>query len=433
MHPRSRALVLLAVLLALAPRLVLADGAWLDGGQPAWNTPAMEIPAAGGPAAPGLAQCQSAVRPPETDEDRAVAARGWQLSGGYQRGWGISVVGGFLNFDGMCRPIPFQYFVFVDGVFAGTLAPQAMYPRLDGALRDTGIAAADRLYAVFDRYAPSDPLCCPSGEQLVRFAVARTPQGPVVNPLPEDIAGPATPSTVETFPVCVGLGGDALSLVFWTADEIAAHEATSGSVLSAHPETGQCHDPAGLPLTPNAAASFTWVCATTYEGAWYGPAWTAGIYLPANAVPPDATTGGCPEPRDTTIPLPSEEELAAATAVYLSQLEAAGDLATLYAWLHPDAREVVPEAVVRGWYAADVLPRGPAPITVTSVDFEEWTWDVTGDTYPRTAVVAFTQPFANGPVVSDVIRLVPDEHGAWRWFFGRDRAFVEEQIARFGD
>lgn len=239
------------------------------------------------------------------------------------------------------------------------------------------------------------------------------------------------PAAAAMYPVCVGLGGDGLSLVDWTAAEIAAQEERTGPVVRAHPETGTCRDPAGLPVLPNAVSAFSWVCSRTFAGLWYGPAWSADIYRSADAVPPDPATGGCPLPRDPTIPLPPESELAAATAVYLSQLEAAGELETLYAWLHPDAQAVVPMPAVVGWYAAEWLPRGPGPIIVTSVAFGDWTWGVTGTTYPRVAEVAFEQPFADGSVVTDIVRLVQDDRGAWRWFFGRDRAFVEEQIDRY--
>jgi hypothetical protein len=64
------------------------------------------------------------------------------------------------------------------------------------------------------------------------------------------------------------------------------------------------------------------------------------------------------------------------------------------------------------------------------VRFVEWTWPVTGKTYPITAEVSFRQPFANGTVAEEVVRLVQDANGEWRWFFGRSREFVDEQIAR---
>lgn len=258
----------------------------------------------------------------------------------------------------------------------------------------------------------------PTGRPAPRRAVASTPAGPA--------------ATGATDAVCIGLGGDALSLVEWTEAEIADHEARFGPVARAHPATGACHDPAGLPLVADAAESFAWLCARTAGGGWYGPVWTAEIYRAPDAVPPDPAAGGCPQPRDRAIPRPSAAEAAAATAVYLSQLEATGDLATLGGWLHPDAQAVVPASVVAGWFAAEWLPRGPGPIAVVRVEIGPWTWPVTGTTYPSTATVAFRQPFADGSVSADVVRLVQDERGTWRWFFGRDRVFVDRQIARFG-
>ncbi|MDP9366506.1 MAG: neutral zinc metallopeptidase, partial [Chloroflexota bacterium] len=121
----------------------------------------------------------------------------------------------------------------------------------------------------------------------------------------------------------------------------------------------------------------------------------------------------------------------AATAVALSRLEATGDFNALYDRIHPDAHAVVPRAAAFGWFEEEFAPRGPGVSTVTGVRFVEWTWAVTGKTYPYTAEVSFEQPFADGTVAEDVVRLVQDRNGEWRWFFGRDRAFVEEQIARY--
>jgi hypothetical protein len=119
-----------------------------------------------------------------------------------------------------------------------------------------------------------------------------------------------------------------------------------------------------------------------------------------------------------------------AAAVFYSELEAAGQFSELYRWIHPDAQRIIPESAVVGWYETDFAPRGPGAITVTGVQMVSWTWEVTGTTYPNTAEVAFQQPFADGTILTDVVRLVESE-GAWRWFFGRNRAFVDEQIARY--
>lgn len=431
-------ILLLILFFALFPRPGAGQESWLDGERGGWNAPGMAIPTAPATFAAESAYCNDLVRPPETAEDAALADKGWRLYSAYRRGWGITLIGGFVDFDAMCRPVPYQLFVFVDGVFAGTLAPAPMGPRTDGALSDAGINAADRLFATYDRYAPTDALCCPSGDAGVMFTVARTATGPVVVPVGEGFAAIAatpvagTPAAAETTAVCVspGTGGEGLVVIAWTDEEIAAHEADGGPVGFPHPETGTCTDPAGLPVVPDFLGGFSWVCSQTAAGLWYGPQWTADIYGAVTDLPPHPARGGCPEPRDEAIPPPPVDELAAATAVYLSQL-ASGDLQTLYAWLHPDAQAAIPEAVVVGWHASEWIPLGAEPIVVSSVELGPWTWGVTGTTYPDAAAIAYEQTFADGTVAGGITYLVQDDNGVWRGFFGHDVAFVDAQIARF--
>lgn len=127
----------------------------------------------------------------------------------------------------------------------------------------------------------------------------------------------------------------------------------------------------------------------------------------------------------------TDADAAIEAATFLSQLEVDEQIWPLYMRIHPDAREIVPYYAVEYWYANAFTPRGPEVIEPTGVTFVDWTWGVTGVTYPGTAEVAFTQAFADGSEVEDVVRLVrvDDE---WSWFFGRDRAFVDEQIELAG-
>jgi hypothetical protein len=184
MMPRILAAVLTGmVIIAACPVRARAEGAWLDQNPPAqWNRPGMALPTAEAhdtELLPGR-WCSEAARSPETEEDRTVAAAGWFLMGGYAAGWGVRIVGGNAAFDGMCRPVGYQYFVFVDGTFAGTLSPEIMNSRFDGAGTRPSVDAADRLAADFVRYAPSDALCCPSGRSVAFYQVERTDDGPVV-------------------------------------------------------------------------------------------------------------------------------------------------------------------------------------------------------------------------------------------------------------
>lgn len=118
-----------------------------------------------------------------------------------------------------------------------------------------------------------------------------------------------------------------------------------------------------------------------------------------------------------------------AVAEELAALEAAGEFDALYERLHPDARSVVPRAAVVGWNAAEFAPRGAGWAEAVKVRFVEWVWPVTRVTYPETAAVTYRQRCAEDGLVRDAVR---DGAGAWGWFFGRERAFVEEQIERFG-
>jgi hypothetical protein len=117
-------------------------------------------------------------------------------------------------------------------------------------------------------------------------------------------------------------------------------------------------------------------------------------------------------------------------AYYLSYLESVSDFNTEYDFIHPDARAIIPRAAVVGWFLDNYSPRQPQPATILGVEFVSWTWEVTGVTYPYTAQVSFSQAFNDG-VETDVVRLVQDQNGIWRWFFGRDRTFVDQVIAAY--
>jgi len=144
--------------------------------------------------------------------------------------------------------------------------------------------------------------------------------------------------------------------------------------------------------------------------------------------------GGESEPRNQRSPKGAETDPHATPgdlATHLSILESQGKWDALYDEMHPDAQAIIPRSAVVGWYANEYGPLGPGYITVTNVAYVSWTWEVTGKTYPETAEISFTQPFANGDVVTDVVRLVWTGE-RWSWFFGRNMDFVQEQIAKYG-
>lgn len=168
---------------AMAPT-TLADGVWLDAPVP-WNTPGAAIQtAAPGAGDPGdWTHCLDEIRPPESSDDQAVVDAGWTLFSTYVVGWGVTANWGLADLDGMCRPLTYQVFVFVDGGFAGTISPAPMVNRSDGAAAELHILpGGGGLTATFNRYSPDDALCCPSRKTTVNYVIDRTPSGPVVQP-----------------------------------------------------------------------------------------------------------------------------------------------------------------------------------------------------------------------------------------------------------
>ena len=202
------AVLALTLLLAAAtpPAPVAAQapsgGAWMaQTPLPVWNQPGAAIPAA--PAGGNLdPRCAAAERQPETNEDRAVAAAGWRLYAESEAGWGMRLVWGLSGYDGMCRPMGYQVHVFLNEQFVGTLSPQPMNSRSDGALQSTALTApipgaAGRIAATYSRYTAQDPLCCPSSTTTVQFRIQLGPQGSTVI-AGRAISTPTTPPAAAT-------------------------------------------------------------------------------------------------------------------------------------------------------------------------------------------------------------------------------------------
>jgi hypothetical protein len=178
---------LVATLIGAATGLALADAplgsSWLDREHLiSWNQPDAAIPDAPQPDGNTATseRCRHVTRAPTLAGDRSVVAKGWTLFGPGQVFGTTEVLLAASSVDGMCRPLGFQGFVFVDGKLAGTISPRLMDSRTDGAAGAVQLHSTDRLEVEFARYAPRDPLCCPSRRTTVGYRVQRTPSGPVL-------------------------------------------------------------------------------------------------------------------------------------------------------------------------------------------------------------------------------------------------------------
>lgn len=180
-----RVISLIIVILACHPeigRSPVKAASWLDNPKPAsWNKRGLSIPTAHAVQDSPDPRCREQARPSELKEDKLLRDQGWNLVGAYQGGWQITVIRGTAGYDGMCRPQQYQGFVFVRGVFAGTLSPEAMDSRTDGSLTQVSVLSEGRLTAEYVRYSAKDAACCPSSTTRVEFEIAS--DGPVARPV----------------------------------------------------------------------------------------------------------------------------------------------------------------------------------------------------------------------------------------------------------
>jgi hypothetical protein len=163
------------------------QASWLDQPPRPWNTPGAAVPSAPRPDQPFQEMCRTQERAPAGRDEQQLAAAGWMLEQYWptqQRGDEV-VVTATSSYDGMCRPLAYNGFVFAGGRYAGTISPTNMDSRTDGALAQGPAFLTDgRIGATFMRYAPTDPLCCPSrGNTGVVYAVQTTSGGPAVVPV----------------------------------------------------------------------------------------------------------------------------------------------------------------------------------------------------------------------------------------------------------
>lgn len=162
-------------------------GSWLDRPLTSWNKPGAKLPSP-----PAAEEDKAAVinrcglkRPATTAQEKALDAAGWIAFWNFDQQLvrdGVEIVGGMSGADGMCRPVAYNLFVFVDGGYAGTLSPELMVSRTDGSSGAVRMPLP-QLTAEFSRFAPADPLCCPSSRVTVRYRIDRSAAGSVVIPV----------------------------------------------------------------------------------------------------------------------------------------------------------------------------------------------------------------------------------------------------------
>lgn len=152
---------------------------WLDQPLRNWNNGNGVVPNAPRTTVPIEGACRDQIRTPETLAERAVTRAGWHLFGASQSYSPVTIVTAMASVDGMCRPNQYNTFVFVNNRFAGTLAPQPVDSRTDGAFGKVQLFK-ETATAEFSRYTSSDALCCPSQTSFVSYEIETKGARPVV-------------------------------------------------------------------------------------------------------------------------------------------------------------------------------------------------------------------------------------------------------------
>lgn len=149
-----------------------AQSQWLDlNPLPSWNERKRSILQTKRVSAAELKRCAVAVRRASLPQDFLLTRMGWTLAGAAQIFGRTAVITTAEAFDGQCRPLKFETYVFVGNRLAGTLSPGPMDSRADGSLIGVRLTTEKSLTAQFARYRASDALCCPYKIENVTYAI----------------------------------------------------------------------------------------------------------------------------------------------------------------------------------------------------------------------------------------------------------------------
>ena len=187
--------------------MTVPTSTWLDQAQaPNWNGALNPVPRAPATTLVAPGECAIRERAPRGAEEQQVSEAGWRLSGdpppAAESGLGgLRVVFGQTAYDGTCRPMGYQEFVFAEGAtFIGSISPVPMDSGKDGAGSLDASPAPDTLTATFSRYADGDPDCCPGRLTTVTYRVDRGAVRPLLTPAGATTAPAAGPAAARARP-----------------------------------------------------------------------------------------------------------------------------------------------------------------------------------------------------------------------------------------
>jgi heat shock protein HslJ len=212
----------IALVVVLLAQPTHAQDLWLDRPLANWNRPSGALPQLPQPStlqgeSANVDRCGQQVRQPANAADRALVRKGWMLYGPVYSSEFTKIVTALSGFDGMCRPVGHQAFVYWEDRYAGTLSPVPMNSRADGSLTNIHLTNPTRFWAEFARYQDSDALCCPSRVSAVVYSLRRDDTPTLA---PETVTHAVTPQTSDLAKPGSDAGAAQLFGKTWTLTEM---------------------------------------------------------------------------------------------------------------------------------------------------------------------------------------------------------------------
>jgi len=188
-----RVLFILVVAATLLPPTVSAqsDTSWLDRLPAAWSHAPGTVPQAraGTESLNALERRCGSSSLSASAAAEAVRKAGWAPFLHFDRAIArddIEILGGMTAAASPgCEPTTFNLFVFVGGIFAGTISPIVMGHGRDGVVGAVRVTGPDAVTAEFARYTTKDTECCPTSRVRVTYRIERA--GPQRTLVPVDI------------------------------------------------------------------------------------------------------------------------------------------------------------------------------------------------------------------------------------------------------
>lgn len=160
------------VVLPLSFNAFAQTSQWLDMKPlPNWNSRKRVILQTKKISADELKRCSVAVRQPTLPQDFLLTRKGWTLVNAAHVFGKTAVITTAEAFDGMCRPLKYETYVFVGNKLAGGLTPGPIDSRADGSVINVNLYSETEFIAEFARYRSSDALCCPYKTERVIYSI----------------------------------------------------------------------------------------------------------------------------------------------------------------------------------------------------------------------------------------------------------------------